>query len=538
MQLKKYYGFSFIFIFSLISWGIYSFNSGNHINIEKVTEVSNVSNVVANPSHQHQLNFSNNSIEPNSEDISNILITSIRPRFAAISFVTEKEGDIKILFGKKGEPLEPLNVDDFCESSPNNTHYFEIKNLERNMPYDFVIEIDGKRHDHNGKPFTFKTAPFLFPPVLPALSRIRGNVYHFDGSPAECAIVYLTIIRKDEGHPKSISATLSVVTNTEGHWEIDQNYARTLDLEQYFNFQLGKDGVELLAQGGESGERILSINSLQDKRIPDIILPGSVDDGEWTSSCIDNVYAVGFVGAGLGNSEDSDNPKSLIFDDFNNIRFIKLQVVVKETKAPPPIEVVIKTDLEEQHLTQSTFIDKVYIYETFVQPTNQLSVHVVGEGESGQKTPRAILAYVFYEDANFAASGFFPENHGIFSYDEKVFNVSGLISNGEPFNINLPVPENSLNQEITVSFALADIQDNDRYIQLSIKSPNGNLLLPEKRIYVPEIDNDEFLIFSETIESLPEDIDFLTLTLKTPLKEDLGDSVYLGGVNLSVRCNQ
>lgn len=151
---------------------------------------------------------------------SDIHVTNISDRSFTVSWVTDIPSAGSVIVTKEGKQstqLDDLDTDSIVR--PRLTHVVTIHDLSPNTTYAFTV-VSGKRCTKNECPaITQKTAgqpsdPSSMPPL-------RGTVQSPDGSPAEGALVYVTVGQ---------SLPLSSRTDSAGLWVIPMTNLRNQDL--------------------------------------------------------------------------------------------------------------------------------------------------------------------------------------------------------------------------------------------------------------------------------------------------------------------
>ncbi len=172
---------------------------------------------------RQQSTTSNIGIQPK-----NVRITNLADNKFTVSWTTEQPTAAKVIYGKVGEKLTNVATDDRDlgdNEGQYRTHHITITKLQPNTQYAFKL-VEGKsKFDNNGSPYTVKTAPVLS--KTPPAETIYGVVKKDQTSPAEGAIVYVDIPG---------ATPLSTLVKASGNWTVPISVARTLDLNDYIDY--------------------------------------------------------------------------------------------------------------------------------------------------------------------------------------------------------------------------------------------------------------------------------------------------------------
>ena len=145
------------------------------------------------------------------------------------------------------------------------THSTSIRSLTPNTTYTITILSNGKRYPSDAKNYQVTTlSPLVSAPGN--IDSAYGKVLKTDGTPAEGALVFLTLEN---------SQTLSTIVRSSGSWIIPLSLIRTTDGESYIqNAERITETIVVTEKDSES--RILT-DTLNDGPTPDIILGETYD---------------------------------------------------------------------------------------------------------------------------------------------------------------------------------------------------------------------------------------------------------------------
>lgn len=145
------------------------------------------------------------------------------------------------------------------------THSTSIRSLTPNTTYTITILSNGKRYPSDAKNYQVTTlAPLVSSPGN--IDSAYGKVLKTDGTPAEGALVFLTLEN---------SQTMSTIVRSSGSWIIPLSLIRTTDGESYIqNAERITETIVVTEKDSES--RVLT-DTLNDGPTPDIILGETYD---------------------------------------------------------------------------------------------------------------------------------------------------------------------------------------------------------------------------------------------------------------------
>jgi len=192
-----------------------------------------------------------------------IKIANLSDSSLTVSWVTEQKTSGFISFGETPS-LGQTSLDgrdkETGETGSYQTHHVTLVNLKPETEYFFKIGSGGKLFAKNGEEFKTKTAPQT--PGLSVSDPAYGQVILPDGSPAEGAILYLTIPG---------CTPLSTLTKTSGNWLIPKNLSLKEDLSAFCQYPKRGGEFEIFVQGDKETSRVSLLSGL-DKPVANITL--------------------------------------------------------------------------------------------------------------------------------------------------------------------------------------------------------------------------------------------------------------------------
>lgn len=195
----------------------------------------------------------------------------IRDDTAVISWATDIPSDGRVEWRVQGAPLFN-GVDDLVLGT--YTHYVVLHGLGSGNTIEYqVISQSGTDitiDDNGGALYTLTTGTVLGAQTVN--HSLSGLMYESDGSTAvPDGIVYLRLHDNDGlGSPGS-SQWVAARTNQFGYWSFDLGGIRTADAQNYFDFTVGDDQIQLVWQGSAAG----AVGETGDERYYSIPADGS-----------------------------------------------------------------------------------------------------------------------------------------------------------------------------------------------------------------------------------------------------------------------
>lgn len=195
-----------------------------------------------------------------------VKITNLFDTSFSVSFVTpDTPVSSAISYGEKSS-LGSTATDDRVQAGTSQdrftTHHLTVRFLKPGTKYYFKIISGGQQYDNQGIPYSVVTAPSLGTSTISS-TPVYGKIFKSDKSPANGAIIYLTV--KD-------SAPLSTLVKSSGSWLITLNNARKSDLSSYLNINPKGDAENIFVQGALDGVATAQTVTGNDAPVPTIFL--------------------------------------------------------------------------------------------------------------------------------------------------------------------------------------------------------------------------------------------------------------------------
>jgi len=193
-----------------------------------------------------------------------VRITNITDASFTVSWVTDKNTGGFVSWGESENSLNKTELDEIGEM--NETHSVTIQGLDENKTYYFEISSDGGKYDNNGIPWQVTTGPKL--PAPSGTNSIAGSVLTATGSPAQNAIVYVTLAG---------ASPLSTTTSQNGSWVLPISSARDQNLNSLIVINETTTLIEISVQAGSRGVATAQIYPASAKPTPPIVLGQTQD---------------------------------------------------------------------------------------------------------------------------------------------------------------------------------------------------------------------------------------------------------------------
>ena len=207
---------------------------------------------------------------PGAVIISEVWVTNVRDTSFTVSWVTNEAATGEVHYGTDPVNLNLVAYDDRDTGTNDDTHHVTLTGLAPETTYYFDVVSDGTTDDNGGTHYSVTTGPTL---GLPAPDTIYGQVFKADGTtPAEGAIVYITLFDDDGSGSPGQAAPLSALVESSGYWFANLGNARTADLSGYFSYSASGDGVDMAAQGAGDGTASQTVDTANDSPAPDMVL--------------------------------------------------------------------------------------------------------------------------------------------------------------------------------------------------------------------------------------------------------------------------
>ncbi len=298
----------------------------------------------------------------------NIKVTNVNDTGFTVSFLTDEATSGFIKYGEIATELKLQASDDRDQLSGSvgqySTHHISVKNVDPDKDYYFTLGTASvSKHDNNGAPFTVKTAKRAR--ATTAAKTVYGNIMAASGSPAEGAVVYLTIPEVGE---------LSTLVRSSGSWAIPLSNARKRDSLEPVDVS-STETLNLFVQGPQiSSTTTLQVTVDESQPVRTISLGGAAqpDTDTFTTDSSsedeDPDKAENDVIAENPSSLPSESPSPLPEDSptpaATEVVTVNLDKVDQPTvnttqptimgKAAPGVVVTIQVNSETQIVTQVT----------------------------------------------------------------------------------------------------------------------------------------------------------------------------------------
>ena len=197
--------------------------------------------------------------------------TNVRDISFTVSWLTNVEASGEVRYGTDPASLDQIAYDDRGVDTSDDTHYVTLQGLTPETTYYFDVGSGPTTDDNDGAHYTVTTGPTL---GLPPSDTIYGQVFKEDGTtPAEGAIVYITLRDADGSGSSDQAATLAALVDSNGYWYTNLGNARTADLTAYFDYSASGDRLGLDAQGAGDGIGYEpAVDTSNDSPAPTIVL--------------------------------------------------------------------------------------------------------------------------------------------------------------------------------------------------------------------------------------------------------------------------
>ena len=279
----------------------------------------------------------------------NVRITNIADDSFTVSWTTD---DLSPGFIKWGESQNALSNTDFDELADKGyTHYITLRGLQATTTYFFSIISDGYEYDNNGSQWTATTGVSLAPPSSKIIS---GTILNGDGTPAEKAIVYVSVAGASQ---------LSTITSKSGAWVIPISLSRTSDLATYTTLNANTDILEIAVQA-TTGVASAQSYIRSSNPTPPIMIGGFYDFKNTTISKPGDIPVADLQIPDSSQSSkflitegDREPDKEVTLDSINQDETITSTKPEFFGKAPPAIELTITLESDPVTDTVTTASD-------------------------------------------------------------------------------------------------------------------------------------------------------------------------------------
>lgn len=202
-----------------------------------------------------------------------VRVTNVSERSFTVSWKTEASTIGLVKYGTNSTKLD-LSALDSRETSGGEAersylaHYVTVSGLMPSNGYYFVI-VSGTAsaiYDDNGDPYQVSTTSSI--EQTTSADTASGSIFFSDQSPAEDAIVYLSV---------SGGAPLSAVSSESGAWVVPISSSRTSDLENYLDYDSDSAVITIEVFGSDGSTSIAVTTTANDSPVEDIVLGETYD---------------------------------------------------------------------------------------------------------------------------------------------------------------------------------------------------------------------------------------------------------------------
>lgn len=193
---------------------------------------------------------------------SQIRITNISNYSFTVSWTTQNKNTGLVEFGesaKLGQSQKDTRDKERSVSEKYQTHYVVVDGLKSETKYYFDIVSSGERYSNSNKPFEVTTGSQKVPNDN---DLAQGKILTPEGESASGAIVYLSIAN---------AIAQSALTDSGGNWMIPLSTARSIDLQDFSNYDRNAQLEEIFVQG-DSKTASATLTTGDDNPTPDITL--------------------------------------------------------------------------------------------------------------------------------------------------------------------------------------------------------------------------------------------------------------------------
>ena len=187
------------------------------------------------------------SILPLPSSITGVKATNVRDTSFTVSWSTDVIATGWVNYGTDPANLDQTAYDDRGAKAIGQSHHVTLQGLSPQTTYYFEVVSGAAVDDKRGSGYRVTTGPTL---GLPASDSIYGQVFKEDGlTPAEGAIVYVTLRDADGAGSPGEAEAISALVDAGGWWHANLGNARLADGTGYFTYSAVGDAVVLMAQG-------------------------------------------------------------------------------------------------------------------------------------------------------------------------------------------------------------------------------------------------------------------------------------------------
>ena len=168
--------------------------------------------------------------------IHHVRISNVGDCSFTVSWLTDRPAPGYVRFGTDSDLLN-VAYDDRGTGIVSQSHHVTLKALSHDTVYYAALVSGDATDDNDGAFYQVVTGPTL---SIPAVYRPYGRVFRADGvTPAEGALVYVTVADDDGQGTEGQASLLSAITDENGYWSLNLGVARTQDSSAYFVYSDG-----------------------------------------------------------------------------------------------------------------------------------------------------------------------------------------------------------------------------------------------------------------------------------------------------------
>ena len=178
--------------------------------------------------------------------IAEVKVTNVRDTSFTVSWSTDVIATGWVNYGTS-PALGQTAYDDRGAGTIGESHHVTLQGLSPQTTYYFEVVSGAAVDDKRGSGYRVTTGRTL---GLPTSDSIYGQVFESDGvTPAEGAIVYITLRDADGTGSSGEARVMSALVGGDGWWQANLGNARLADGTGYFTYSAVGDAVVLVAQG-------------------------------------------------------------------------------------------------------------------------------------------------------------------------------------------------------------------------------------------------------------------------------------------------
>ena len=204
--------------------------------------------------------------------IAGVKVTNVRDTSFTVSWGTDVIATGWVNYGTS-PALGQTAYDDRGAGTIGESHHVTLYGLAPQTAYYFEVVSGATVDDHEGSCYQVTTGRTL---GLPASDSIYGQVFESNGvTPAEGAIVYVTLRDADGVGSSGEAGEMSALVGGDGWWQANLGNARLADGSGYFTYSAVGDAVVLVAQGpaGRFVSRTVDTSDLRPAALLTLVRP-------------------------------------------------------------------------------------------------------------------------------------------------------------------------------------------------------------------------------------------------------------------------